>query len=496
MTGFPRHGRSLYGNDHTWEFDTVRGPVSEALSALVNNDSSEPAPFATVRPSTAKLPTSLRVLFDNDEAAPPDPFRIPGFHGTPRNNAPSPIPTPSAAIAHSRDRSAIKRAMAQNNDSDDGPSLSKATFAFPAANSRARSRMDTHNTGTPDDSWDESNSSFSPSEHHLPLRRPSMSNVSDEMDMSVSAETVQSSPFQTIRDRGTTGHLQSAEDSPPAGETVLPIRTTSIRDESRNSVSSVQSGDHSFTFPQARDFQFPQTPVASTAHERLPESFGSPPGRRTHDRASPTHLSTSSINIPSPISHHPTHSLDMPSSSTISRHQPSSVPSSGPPPLSRARSATPSTDSRAPDYNVAPLAVGFQPPSRKPSLTRLASVAVMETMQTMQMPMTPPVKPFARGRSGSSNSGKSDVVVPGLKDVLKVCYAISINKSRRLMTNPQIPSLSSEHHLGMSDLLPPSPSAVTTNMKVFTATSSNLSNSVTSAEHSHGQSPPNIGVSD
>lgn len=420
LTGWPRHGRSLYGNDHIWEFDTVRGPVLEASSTLVNDDSNVSTPFATVRPSTAKLPTSLRVLFDNDEEGPSDPFRIPGFNGTSRNNAPSPLP--STALAHSRDRSAIKRAMNENHDSDDGPSLSKATFAFPAANSHARLKMDTNITSPPVDNWDESDSPLTQSEHRRFFHRPSMSDDSDEMDVLMSqrsAETIHSSPSDTIRDRGTTGHLDDVQDSPPVDETALPIRTTSIRDESRNSVSSTQSGDRSFTFPP--DFQFPQTPIASVAHERLPDSFGSPPARRTHDRASPTHLSTSSINIPSPISHHPTHSLDVPLSDAMSRHQPGSGSSSGPPPLSRARSATPSTDIRAPDYNVAPLAVGFQPPSRKPSLTRLASVAVMETMQ---MPVTPPTKPFARGRSGSSNSGKSEVVVPGLKDVLKVCDTV------------------------------------------------------------------------
>lgn len=385
----------------------------------MSDDSGVPTPFATVRPSTAKLPTSLRVLFDNDEASSSDPFRIPGFNGVPRSNAPSPLPTQSTALPHSRDRSAIKRAMNQNNELDDGPSLSRATFAFPAANSRARTRQELHGFNPPEGNWDEADPSLSQSEQYRPPRRPSISDVDDETGVPMShrpADNDHSSPSDAMRDHPQ-GHPDDDENASPVDEALmLPIRTTSIPNESRSSTSNLHSDDHSFVFPG--DFQFPQTSIISTSHERLPDAFDSPSARRGRDRASPTHLSTSSINIPSPISHHPTHSLDVPLPSGIPRHQLSSGQTSGPPPLSRARSATPSTDSRAPDYNVAPLAVGFQPPSKKPSLTRLASVAVMETMQ---MPVTPPMKPFAsRGRSGSSNSGQSDVALPGLKDVLKV----------------------------------------------------------------------------
>ncbi|OBZ68147.1 hypothetical protein A0H81_11881 [Grifola frondosa] len=77
---------------------------------------------------------------------------------------------------------------------------------------------------------------------------------------------------------------------------------------------------------------------------------------------------------------------------------------------------------------------GSKPPSRRPSLNRLPSVTSLET----------PAKPFARERNGSPAEGSfsqnASVTLPGLRDVLK------------------IPTLTSEHKLGMSDLLPPSPS--------------------------------------
>jgi len=80
-------------------------------------------------------------------------------------------------------------------------------------------------------------------------------------------------------------------------------------------------------------------------------------------------------------------------------------------------------------------------------------------------PLIPPSKPFAlsgRSRSGSDTSLSNHPGTPGLKDVLK------------------IPSLTSEHHLGMSDLLPPSPSAAVYHARNFLPSPSSLSSAVTS----------------
>ncbi|KAF5391913.1 hypothetical protein D9757_001748 [Collybiopsis confluens] len=68
-----------------------------------------------------------------------------------------------------------------------------------------------------------------------------------------------------------------------------------------------------------------------------------------------------------------------------------------------------------------------------------------------------------RNRSGSDSSSTGRAInlgTPGLKDVLK------------------IPSLSSEHQLGLTDLLPPSPSAMA-NARVFTPSPSHLNSSTT-----------------
>ncbi|KAH0827791.1 kinase-like domain-containing protein [Lanmaoa asiatica] len=120
------------------------------------------------------------------------------------------------------------------------------------------------------------------------------------------------------------------------------------------------------------------------------------------------------------------------------------LPPTSPSPVTRARSAnTVDADS---SIESSPSGV---PLRKKPSLIRQASVAVMDS--TPVSPLIPPVRPFAvRDRSGSSSSKGSDsanstksLVLPGLKDAVKV------------------PFLTSEHQMGMTDLLlPPSPLAI------------------------------------
>jgi len=119
-------------------------------------------------------------------------------------------------------------------------------------------------------------------------------------------------------------------------------------------------------------------------------------------------------------------------------------PPSSPSPISRARSS----DAANAEYSPVESSPSRVPLARKPSLIRQASVAVMESTPTS--PLMPPVRPFAaRERSGSSSSKGSDgtsssksLILPGLKDAVKV------------------PFLTSEHQMGMTDLLPSSPSAM------------------------------------
>ncbi|KAG1765007.1 kinase-like domain-containing protein [Suillus occidentalis] len=101
-----------------------------------------------------------------------------------------------------------------------------------------------------------------------------------------------------------------------------------------------------------------------------------------------------------------------------------------------------------------------------------APVTVMETAPTS--PLLPPVRPFAaRERSGSSSSRGSDgsnsaasSILPGLKDAVKV------------------PTITSEHQLGLTDLLPPSPMALVHNKGSYVHSPSGLGSPATTSEKS------------
>ncbi|KAE9395007.1 Pkinase-domain-containing protein [Gymnopus androsaceus JB14] len=145
----------------------------------------------------------------------------------------------------------------------------------------------------------------------------------------------------------------------------------------------------------------------------------------------------------SPASHQTTYSLD---TSSATRRNTSNIPRPGPS-IVRTRSATALPEVQSPPRSAF---------AALPSLQHANA-------STDGLPLLPPVRPFAepmrRNRSGSDSSSGGRTM-PGLKDVLK------------------IPSLSSEHQLGISDLLPPSPSAVVNN-RIFTPSPSHLYSSTT-----------------
>jgi protein-serine/threonine kinase len=90
-----------------------------------------------------------------------------------------------------------------------------------------------------------------------------------------------------------------------------------------------------------------------------------------------------------------------------------------------------------------------------------------------------------RGRSANSAGGVGDLPgIPDLKDVLKVnlphTLFIFIDEHRS-----QPPELTSEYQLGMSDLLPPSPTTLYTNMKPFMPASSHLNTSFVPSDGAH-----------
>ncbi|KAJ4488418.1 hypothetical protein J3R30DRAFT_932575 [Lentinula aciculospora] len=150
----------------------------------------------------------------------------------------------------------------------------------------------------------------------------------------------------------------------------------------------------------------------------------------------------------SPGSHQTTYSLDTSSSNRRNASTSAARPS---PSMMRTRSAT------------------ALPEVQSPPISTFAAMSSLHhtDVSTDGLPLLPPVRPFAepmrRHRSGSDSSSTSrttNLGTPGLKDVLK------------------IPSLSSEHQLGLNDLLPPSPSAVVNN-RIYTPSPSHLNSSTT-----------------
>ncbi|KAL1744670.1 STE/STE20/YSK protein kinase [Schizophyllum fasciatum] len=162
-------------------------------------------------------------------------------------------------------------------------------------------------------------------------------------------------------------------------------------------------------------FQFPaaQKVLSSAAPAVTPLQL-----QQKHARTSPTHASASASSSSSstasltPGAHQATYSLDT---------------------LRRAREGSPVTP---------------------PSMSRTRSATAAQDISLEDIPLVPPVRPYAatpggRNRSGSDSSQKDSLGTPALKDVMK------------------IPSLSSEHRLGISDLLPPSPSAAMSNSRSY-----------------------------
>ncbi|KAF7321282.1 STE/STE20/YSK protein kinase [Mycena kentingensis (nom. inval.)] len=209
-------------------------------------------------------------------------------------------------------------------------------------------------------------------------------------------------------------------------------RSQSTADGTRDPAAGLAAGG-GFQFPPA------QTVSSASIPSVLPLQLN-----KSHTRDSPSYSSTST-NPTSPAAHQPTHSLD----TTVSP-RPFGTP----------------TQRHGPTIGKQRLPAVF-PDTRDTSTTPTARPPPMTRTLTFDAPLVPPVKPFAptrRQRSGSDSSNISytpGLGTPGLKDVLK------------------IPSLSSEHHLGISDLLPPSPSAVGYSPRPFIPSPSQLATSST-----------------
>lgn len=416
----------------TWDFNTVRARAS--IDASDSTDSlpvvlTDETPHPTIRPPTSKVPPTLRMLFEGSEdPSPGEPFKLPGFDTPIPVLSSSLLPPPSAGPSASRARGRSRSAVSSQEPDDDVLTAKQPTFQFPprSATPRTARKMTISDASHSDDD------NLSVMDRHPPLGPGIPSSRSPTRPSSRSPSPLSSpvidpqqpeSPYQEIEipNLGEASTVQSDTPPPIVFSASSPVQSTSQpnrppinRQRSKsNAMDSPPStrASQDWSRPSPSTFQFP------------PPGFGYPstppplsaPLTRTHNRVSPTHASASTISTVSRSSHQFTHSLD---ASTIQRRyqSPGSLPT--PPPVLRSRSAAPFGDGNA--YGVVsssngPEAVVLQSIPRKPSMTRLASLPVMETLHT-------PTRSFAFGRTERSGSVDTGPPMPGLKDVLKVNY--------------------------------------------------------------------------
>ncbi|KAI5118932.1 hypothetical protein M0805_003756 [Coniferiporia weirii] len=473
----------------SWEFDTVRGRPGADLDPpppLDESDMFRPPP---------RVPTSLRGLFGDDShaGAPSDPFRLQNAWGrsvTPPSVLPSSqAPTPSISPSPEANRSRPRRA----EDLSAEETARRINFVFPPRSSvppaRAKSKLST--SVPPSDS--ETPPSPSPERTRLlPLGPGHGQGHSHSHGRGIGEMTMSSSPQETggatLRSPSNYREVRTSRgvpniSIPPVGlngnidvttepglgtdlSAGLPV-SDAVPSPAESPTQSTMKGKPLFgrKRSQSSAAASPPSTLLPIRHRNnaFPNDFHFPPVSATASIAgpsyhlpilTPSHKSNSSGSgsdySRSPAAHHTTHSLDTGSGfgTYHGRDQgpSSSSPGSGlglPPSISRAHSASESH----------PVSPSIQPLSHRSSVTRQASVAVMESA-----PYSPAIPPSV---SPERPEPMTPAPIPGLKDVLK------------------IPSLTSEMRLGMSDLLPPSPSTTSANRRFFAPTASSLSTSVT-----------------
>ncbi|KAJ7680224.1 Pkinase-domain-containing protein, partial [Mycena polygramma] len=407
-------------DENPWEFDTVRGSafLYQDMEMPDNSENDSFQTHATIRPPAAPLPSSLLRLFEDEAATPQDSFRVPPFHIPSQRNTPSPPnPLQTSAASPGRERLGVKRGLAADNGGDD-LTAKQSTFAFPPrAGGRSRSNLATSVPNSDEENPDAADGAEEPS--FTGGARNSYRNRGPphiEIPSSSQAEHLSfdlASPIHTPATVSSSSPNISTSSRPPMNR-----KRSQSSAEGPTPVVGPLSAKRDVDLASPAAFQFPPTQkiLSPSIPAVLPLQL-----QKSHSRTSPTHSSTSTLPV-SPNAHQATYSLDTTAGTRrLAAPSPRLAPS-----MTRTRSAT-----------ALPEAA-----HSKPNTTRQANAVADHT------PLVPPIKPFARSgreRSGSdsSNTGYTPGLgTPGLKDVLK------------------IPSLTSEHHLGISDLLPPSPSAL------------------------------------
>ncbi|KAL0956049.1 hypothetical protein HGRIS_002221 [Hohenbuehelia grisea] len=453
-------------DDNAWEFGTVRGrPQAPSQVTDESEDFEDSAKFtnqATIRPPVqgSALPSSLRALFEDDSE--PQTGSNRSFMDIPVSGIPhTPSPgrefgvmeggredgtvTPASAL---RSRSASKLSPPTPSTFGDRslsparppldivspPSISPQR-SFTADSSSSRSTEEGAGTNAP--TKDNFGYRDIRSNRGIPdLEIPSTSNLKDTV---VIDRTSPNPPGDSDARRPTA--MRKRSQSSTEGTSVKP--SVPFLTPNRDLASPA-----AYQFPPTSKF----AGSSAISPGPSPISAGGPLNnglnsnlQKTHNRLSPTHYSASTAISPtsngprSPGAHQSTYSLDTRRNLPIG-------PLRSPLPMNRTRSATALTESNTSSAHTL-LAPGSSRLDPSP-------------------PLVPPVRPFAkrdRSDSESSSNRSMSLGLRGLKDVLKV------------------PSLSSEHHLALSDLLPPSPSAAQ-NPRHFAPSPSHLNESVSPAQ--------------
>ncbi|CDO69195.1 hypothetical protein BN946_scf185042.g97 [Trametes cinnabarina] len=413
--------------DNPWEFDTVRGRSTSgsdnfdpdnALLGLLEEEGV--GGQSTVRPPPTNVPATLRNLFDYGDP-PPDSFRMPTFEMPSDDLLANPSLNLSPPSVRGRSPS---RGRGTPEPSDDPRTAKQSAFVFPPRSSTPRSKVPIS-----DQEEEPPASPLDRKRERLPPLGPGIPRGTaptlPKADVESKPTTLILKPVPAYREvrsnRGVpdieipaASPTQAATDSPPPPimlSTSSPERSTSKEPPMGRKRSQSSAGDTASPVTRGRtlatpDFRFPPiSPLSPSARNDSAPSplptFKLPHG---HERISPTRSSVSTISTVSTVS--TTSSVHQTSQSLDASILPKRLASPGgslptPPPIMRARSATaiepPQSFAAAQNSVIA----SAKTPSRRPSLNRLGSAGILD------MP---------------------------------------------------IPTLSSEHKLGMSDLLPPSPS--------------------------------------
>ncbi|THH04201.1 hypothetical protein EW145_g5694 [Phellinidium pouzarii] len=476
-------GSSANDEQESWEFDTVRARSGMDLVQPPASDDGD----AFRSPPNTRIPSSLRALFgdDGNAGAPVDPFRFQNAWS--RSNTPTSTPSaPSSSPALiSRTSPLPGSSQARSRRTEDlmmEETARQATFVFPPrpAIPLARAKPRLFTSVSPSDDEMPSSASSPERARLLPFGPECSHGRSHGHGRGIGEATMTSTPhadsggatilaspgYREVRtSRGVPnifippsslhgGVGMAVDTGAPDGISLLTESPSHSARKGRQLFGRKRSQSSaavssSSTSPSSRyrnpaspiDFHFP--PVSATANIAGP-SLPLPVLSPSH--ASNSSGSGSEYNRNS-VAHHATHSLD----NVVGAYRDSgsllAIASGGlglPPSISRAHSANALSESHSGPTSGLPS-------SHRMSVTRQASVAVMESV----------VYNSASARPASPE--RIDAVpmpVPGLKDVLK------------------IPSLSSEMRLGMSDLLPPSPSTASANRRFFAPTPSSLSANV------------------